>query len=278
MSAISLLPVAEMAATVHAGANPWKALAMLRAYFDESGTHIGSPVTAIAGFAATAEVWTAIETEWSKVLADFKDKGVEAFHMTDCLAATGQFSRLDAFWRNYLVNSLAAILERSDIQAIWAGVNTEDWDDLTTPEFREQFPKPYDLCFDEVVRQLYRWSRHGADGTPVALVFGEQTEYQTRNELALQAWRRHPEFCRFIGSVTYSSPKLLIPLQAADMLAYEINKEWEKVEFQELTWQNVGLRSVLERITKIHGLHGGGLFGDQAIRTAVARFHIKSGT
>ena len=250
---------------------------MLHAYFDESGTHNGSPITAIAGFAATTEVWSRIERDWIAVLADFDQKGLHTFHMTDCLAARGEFSRINEFWRDHILSRLVAILERSDIQAIWAGVNTDDWEDLTTPEFRERFPKPYDLCFDEVARQLFRWSRHSADGTPVAVVFAEHPEYQSRAVFTYDLWRQRPDFARFLGAITRGSPKLVVPLQAADMLAYEINKEWEKVEYEELTWENIRPRTVLDRITTIHGLHGGGLFGDQAIRTAVARFHVKAG-
>ncbi len=247
-------------------------MAILTAYFDESGTHDDSAITAIAGYVAEADVWAQVESDWQKVLGEFADRGLHTFHATDSYAGNGEFGRLDSFWRNYVRTQLSDILERSDIQAIWAGVNVDDWDDLTTDAFRARYPKPYDLCFEEVVKQLFRWSRHHVDGSPVSLVFGVQSEYQNRASTAYKAWLRHPEVSKFLGALSFGFPKTLVPLQAADMLAHEMNMEWEKVEFGELNFQNVGLRPFLEKITRRHGLHGGGLFGSQGLRTAMARF------
>ena len=41
---------------------------MLKAYFDDSGTHNGSAVIAAGGFVAKAEEWDVFEREWSEML------------------------------------------------------------------------------------------------------------------------------------------------------------------------------------------------------------------
>jgi hypothetical protein len=43
---------------------------LLRAYFDESGIHAGSPVTLIAGFIGSRRQWRAVERRWQSIMGD----------------------------------------------------------------------------------------------------------------------------------------------------------------------------------------------------------------
>jgi hypothetical protein len=56
-------------------------LAMLEAYFDESGIHRGAEVCVIAGFFGYGDQWKAQEKKWRAVLADFNFP-MEKFHMS----------------------------------------------------------------------------------------------------------------------------------------------------------------------------------------------------
>jgi hypothetical protein len=62
-------------------------LALLRAYFDDAGTHRRSEVTSIGGLIGTAEAWTELEADWGDVLDRFKEYGLKAFHAYDCEVA-----------------------------------------------------------------------------------------------------------------------------------------------------------------------------------------------
>ena len=52
---------------------------MLDAYFDDSGTHQGSPAISVAGYMSTPDRWKRFESEWRETLDAY---GVEFFHMT----------------------------------------------------------------------------------------------------------------------------------------------------------------------------------------------------
>jgi hypothetical protein len=54
------IPVGEGAGLVHSGGDPWKVIATLRAYFDESGIDGGSKVTSLGGFVADSETWVGL--------------------------------------------------------------------------------------------------------------------------------------------------------------------------------------------------------------------------
>jgi hypothetical protein len=251
-----------------------ESLALIVGYFDESGTHGEAAITMIAGFVATIDVWESISAAWAAELAPLAEYGVDWFHATECLHGNRGWRRPRKEKRERLIERLSDILAGADVSAVWSGVNVDEWDRLTTPKFRSRFPKPYDLCFDEVVRQLWWWSRHHADGGPVSIVFAEQKEYEERSAKTLQAWRRHPEVDRFLGSLTFVRPQKSLPLQAADLLAYEANKEWEGRQYGELSFAtNFQLRPVLQKITQRRAMHAGGLYSARALKTAVARFH-----
>jgi len=93
---------------------------LLKAYFDESGIHADATVTGMAGYLGSNEAWEGIEKEWLAELAMFEDKGVRTFHMTDCIAGTGEFAGVDTFFRMALIKRLSEVLSRADIQAIWS--------------------------------------------------------------------------------------------------------------------------------------------------------------
>jgi len=270
---VALARVSDIADWLHPAASVWKALAMLRAYFDESGTHGDAPITVIAGFVATAEVWAALEAEWSKLLSPLAELGVTWFHLVDCQHGRKQFDRVRREIREDLIANLADVVSRHDVSAVWAGVNVEEFDRLATPEFRQRFPKPYDLCFDEVVRQIWWWSRHNAQGERVPLMFAVQEEYEKRNIQAYQAWRAHPRAGELLGSLTFDFPKNVVPLQAADFIAGETAKEWTGREYGEMSLRTgFQLNPTLQKITQRRAMHAGGLFSTEGLKTAIARF------
>jgi hypothetical protein len=140
-----------------------KALALMRAYFDESGVHKGSLVTVIAGYVAAKDVWASLERKWNEELAVYADKGVKTFHMTECIAQSGEFSGLDTFFSRALIMKLSEVLRDHNVKAIWSSVVIQDWDEVVTDAgFLARFPKPFDLCFEHVVQQLWEWAKRNA--------------------------------------------------------------------------------------------------------------------
>jgi hypothetical protein len=94
-----------------------KVLAMLEAYFDESGIHSGAAICVVAGYFGDASQWKAQEVKWRKVLADFNFP-LKDFHATKVVRSTINQPMLE---------KLAAAIEKSAIYPISAGIMVDDF-------------------------------------------------------------------------------------------------------------------------------------------------------
>jgi hypothetical protein len=245
---------------------------VLIGYFDESGTHKEAPVAAIAGYVARVEDWGPIETQWRQELAPLSAKGVKTFHMAHCRGQWGEFSKVPRLDCDRLIDRLSDILEQADIKAFWSAVDVPDWNAVTTPGFREVFPKPYDFCFQGVLREIILWQRQVlGPNEEIQLFFSLQDEYEQRSLNAFKAWKQsNPDFFK---SLTYASPSDFPALQATDMLANLTNLEWRMIQKDGLTARNnYGYNSLLTKITTRNTMGGGGLFDALALRNVLKGF------
>lgn len=271
------VPIREMADFLHSRSNRWKVLALLRAYFDESWFNRSGQITALAGFVADAASWDAFEADWIATWEPFQTQfGIYTFHMTDCRNGTEKFQRIEQHWRFHIINAMSQVIGRHKPQPIWSAVIDDDWHKVVgnAPDFLARYPKPLDLCFDHVVRQMAQWTaRHDFDGG-VAPMFAEQTEFQPRMIEAYEAWRKHPQFGQFLRPVAFASPSQVKPLQSADMLAYGMGLDnMDNSEpLEPWTLANLGTRRFLHNATEHTGLTVGGCYGEAALRNALISF------
>src|SRR3990172_7676335 len=108
------VPIAQLAAIVHARDNPFKTMVLVRAYFDESGIHDESPIIAAGGLMATEKRWTALEADWLVELGRFKCEGfpISAFHATECEIGAGEFFGIQKPIRDTFFARLAKVVEK----------------------------------------------------------------------------------------------------------------------------------------------------------------------
>jgi hypothetical protein len=249
---------------------------VLVGYFDESGTHNEAPVAAIAGYIARVEDWETVEIQWRKELAPLSAKGVKTFHMTDCRGQWGEFSQVPRLECERLIDSLSGILEQADIKALWSAVDVAAWNAVASPSFREVFPKPYDFCFQGVLREMMLWQcQHVDDNEEIHLFFSLQDEYEQRSLNAFKAWREgNPDFFK---SLTYASSRDYPALQATDMLAHLTHVEWRMIQKEGLNERNnYGYNPLLTKITRRNGMGRGGLFDALALRGVIKLFERQS--
>jgi hypothetical protein len=222
-----MLPILADRSVWHAlnGPDPnRKLLLALRAYFDESGTHCGSPVCVVAGLVGYTDEWETLWAEWDSVL---KREQVGTFHATDCATGWGKkylgwpAKKRDAFYAELLdivlarrLRGLVAAVGRRDYAEAFVGLSAEC-----------VYPQPYIVGFRRVIDLACEYAIATHPGEKLTLIFESAKGNPRAHELSqfLEKWHDWEHY-DLVDGIDWKK-KTTIPLQAADAVAYETWRE-----------------------------------------------------
>jgi hypothetical protein len=245
-------------------------MAMLGAYFDASRTRVQAGAYVIGGYLGSENLWTDLEAEWSANLSYWK---VADFHLTDCLAGRGEFERpgFDSHKRQLCALSFGQIIHRARPEAVWSGLLDEDWEALeASPAFRARYPSPYQYLFHDILWQLARVGHGRYAGEMIAPVFDADAS-PASVEPIYAGLKTSPAYDNLVASVTFGSRRKYMPLQAADILAGEMQHHWFDREYpSDPTIKFPFWRNLLVYATPMGNV--GGLWLPDTLKRAAAAF------
>jgi len=193
---------------------------VLKAVMDESGVHDDSPVLTVAAYLARPRQWQ----EWTKRWKVAK-RPIKVFHAVDCANFEGEFKGWDAVARDELVVRLLRVINESDIPGVVIGLHMDEFrramagrDDL-----RALFGSPYAACFQWVVQVIMNLAVEA--GSRERIGFIHEINHYRQEALEAFAWvKENANPNRAIIGLQFDDKQDFVPLQAADVLAYEGNK------------------------------------------------------
>jgi len=196
------------------------------AYFDESGTDGQHDITIISGFAARLSDWLAFNGRWR---AQLDDDNIKTFHYVECRGGNRQYRGWDRPASDRHLDKLAMQIASSPLGAITAGFMGNYERALARNPLGDQaairFPTAYAFVFEMLIDKI---RREVGTGEKISLVFARQTQSQSR-ALEVYNWHRDRGHWPEISTLTYAEPEEVIPLQPADMIAWETRRYlWNK--------------------------------------------------
>ncbi len=226
-------------------------MAKLIAYFDESGTDQGSPVVVVAGIVASAKQWSKFDQKWRKLV---KAAGVSAFHMTDFESSYGEFKGWSSDRKKEFIISLIEVIRAHARIFFLQGVKKEDFE-AVLPEFPEIEKSPYNFCCELSAIAFDFWAGKSPSRKEYTLVFERGNKFTTEIIAMFKKMKG-------ADSITLMDGKTCTPLQAADLLTYEMYKQFRNYVEQ-------GLRPPRKsRIALLRGMKvEGGIHDPRTIRT-----------
>jgi hypothetical protein len=126
---------------------------MMEAYFDESGTHAGSPVICVAGYLFTAEQAVHLDREWKQALEEFE---VSHFHAADCGNGFGEFKPLAPEQCIELTKRLIGTIKRRMEIGVAVSLSETDFGQIEAPEWERG--GPYMLCAFHALAAISGWA------------------------------------------------------------------------------------------------------------------------
>lgn len=203
-------------------------------YFDASGTQKNpdgqgrySPAVAVSGYLATPKQWSNFQKEW-KIVLDIA--GIPYFHMTDFVARVKEYKGWTQEKRDEIYQALLAVIQRNVMYGIGALVLLSDYREVINTEFRQAVVgQPFTFCSKMCLFAAAQWAERVGYKDSIRYVFDDGDQHKqdilkahthacTDEELSA--------FYRFsTGSLTFGHKDKVTPIQAADILAYEMYKE-----------------------------------------------------
>jgi hypothetical protein len=195
---------------------------IFKSYVDESGTHRESLNLVLAGYVATTDQWSSFETEWKSALIEF---GINFFHMADFANKAPpyntwtkyergiRFKRLIEIINNHITCSVGVILPKLEYAAAMGKAYR------FIPGHAYGFAANYLAA--QVPSALIGYFQDY--DSKIAYVFDAGVEYQSEVIKSIKdALNDEMMNVLRIMSVSTQRAKDCMPLQAADILAYEL--------------------------------------------------------
>jgi hypothetical protein len=215
----------------------------LTAYFDASGHPDDQEFVVVAGFVADAAAWADFDRLWT---ARLRKDGITCFHATDFAGSYREFKewRDDEPRRVAFSGDLMDILQANVFRKFGCVILNNTLDDQMSEEVKtENFLNAYSLAGRVCVTYLFKWLKQERWETVPELIFerGDKGQDRLRKGMERDGFPE-PIFKPKKDALRKDGVKEtgVVPLQAADWLAYEsflaMKKEnldsWARREFE----------------------------------------------
>ena len=213
--------ILHLARSLHRGSPSTQVpiMATATAYFDESHN---SGVYAVAGFAATVDRWRLFDSDWSRLLANYR---LTSFHAKDYAHSENEFAgwKGDEAKRKTFMERLIAIVARRCMVAIGVVIDRSAFQNMIAQDksIAEFYSNEYAMAALMSLLLTRRWAGGCAFTDPVDYVFDrgnpQRSGFQRAYDLAL----RIPGERSRLGALSFADDKQIPALQAADLIVYE---------------------------------------------------------
>lgn len=194
---------------------------VIKVAMDESGVHDGSPVLTVAAYVSTPRQWQ----DWTKRWNVAK-RPIKVFHAVDCQNLAGEFRGWEKERRDELVIRLLDVIEVSNLPGIVIGLHMDHFREAmeARDDLKAIFGTPYTAIFHWVVQVIINIANTLGSEERIGFVH-ECNDYQHEALAAFNGIKRNgnPGGRRIVG-LQFADKRDYVPLQAADVLAYEGNK------------------------------------------------------
>jgi hypothetical protein len=234
----------------------------LEAFIDDSGRGQGNAFV-LSGYLSTAERWESFSREWQEELD--RSPSIKYFKMKEAYRRTGEFKSHTRVAVDERLTRLISIMREHVILGFTVGLSIEPFQRILVPFLRSQKSltlasrklacNPYFHCFYRIIVLLldFQWRRGQIE--PIKFIFDEQGKEGRRVRdywYLVKAMMPYDDLRRMMTSEPgFESDKAFLPLQAADMTAWNIRRYLHDLSKRATIDDRVEMSNVLKQLDDI---------------------------
>jgi len=202
----------------------------MKVFLDESGTHEGSRAVAVAGYLISDDNQARLQVEWAEVLAKWN---VKELHMREFVPPHGKYAGMTGEEKIALFSELIATIHKYCVLGVGGAVEMNEFMRTIYARNQQKAPQmvntPYEWCVRYCVVQVSQWGKENGFEGPIDYVLDDGGGSKEGILRMLTETSPEVESEHRIGSVTFADSVVHPGLQCADLLAYEMYKEMDRV-------------------------------------------------
>lgn len=228
----------------------------LSAYIDETGhsKDLQQKFVGMAGLIAPADQWKIFEDKWKNALNQ-NYINIPFFHMTDFASKKKIYKDWTEPKRQKVFGKLMNVIESIYPLPYGAIIPMDAFRELSK-EQQDSFIDPYFLCFQSLVAACTSFLAHKnmPDKEKISLIFSDQTEFRHRALNMYEEVGKVGLYTRRSTTPIFRDMRESLPLQAADIIAYEMYKEFDRRLYRPTAKARFGFERI-KLMSKRNGYH-----------------------
>lgn len=224
-------------------------MAVYETYLDDSGTNLQSPIAIAACYVSTKGGWDRFVEAWD--IARYEE-GFDYFHMAEFVAPREQRHKPWCDWdnqrRDRVYNRLATIINENKRIGIGVALPKSLYDSVPERIRVHYGNEHYTFAVRMCLQQIHLWRKESLISLPMRYVFDHEDSWTPkRAEIDKLMSTVHPQLKHLFGlddggAHSFESKKCFKPLQAADILAWQMHNYMPRIYPNDETQEDVNTK------------------------------------
>lgn len=198
---------------------------LLQAFIDDSGNSSASEYYVLAGYLSTPEAWIHFDGKWREVLDEEPKLKLFKATQVDSPRESDVWASMSPEHRDARLSRFIKVAGDHTLRAFFVSVRRQDFIDIIPGSVYSDMEEPYLWLFIAFLKMLESIERHHGDDRRIHAIFDRHDRHPRAAGRLFVSMAKHMGLAGRIAKVTFAADSEVLPLQAADLIAWQIRRK-----------------------------------------------------